>query len=155
MADEFSVGKNNNDCGANFINGIEFLRRGMLAQASHCFEMAYEKTAYSDDHYNKYASYCGYARVINGDRGGLLICREVARNERRDGDVFCNLAKSEWYFKDRKRAVDSLLQGLKVDAQHAGIRKLCDELPMRKKTPIGFLPRNHLINNVLGKMFRK
>jgi len=155
MTNEVSTGENESYCHANFVNGVEFLKRGMNSQASRCFEMAYEKTTYSDAYYNKYASFCGYARVINGDRGGLVICREVARNEQSDGDVFYNLAKSEWYFKDRKRAVDSLLQGLQVDGLHEGICQLCDEMSMRKKTVIGFLPRNHAINNMLGKFLRK
>ncbi len=142
-------------CCPNFINGVEFLKRGMMSQASHCFEMAYEKTTYSDKFYNKYASFCGYARVVKGDRGGLSICREVARNESNDGDVFYNLAKSEWYLKDRRRTVESLLQGISVDNAHTGIQALSNEVCMRKKTPVGFLPRTHAVNNFIGKWLRK
>lgn len=142
-------------CSPNFINGIEFLKRGMISQARHSFEVAYEQTTYNDIHYNKYASFCGYARVIAGDRGGLSICREVAKNELYDGDVFFNLAKSEWYFKDRKRTVDTLLQGMEIDKMHPGMRELCQQVCLRKKTAIGFLPRNNLINNKLGRLFRK
>ncbi len=142
-------------CTPNFINGIEFLKRGMISQASHSFEMAYEQTSYNDAHYNKYASFCGYTRVLNGDRGGLTICREVARNEMHDGDVFYNLAKSEWHFKDRKRTVLSLKKGLKIDSMHPGMREFRNDLGVRKSTPIGFLPRNHGINNKVGRFFRK
>jgi len=142
-------------CSPNFINGVEFLKRGMVSQARHCFEVAYEQTPYKDVHYNKYASFCGYARALAGDRGGLSICREVAKNELYDGDVFLNLAKSEWHFKDRKRAVDTLLHGMEIDCKHPGIRELSEKLCMRKKTAIGFLPRNNIINNKLGKLFRK
>jgi len=155
MTDELLAEAGNSDSRANFINGVEFLKREMFSQAGHCFEMAYEKTSYSDADYNKYASFCGYVRVINGDRGGLSICREVARNEHSNGDIFYNLAKSEWHFKNRKRTVDSLMRGLKVDDAHAGICELCDELSMRKRKVIGFLPRNHAINNILGKLLRK
>jgi len=142
-------------CSPHFINGIEFLRRGMVAQASHCFEMAYEQVSYSDKNYNKYASYCGYARVLNGDRGGLSICREVARNEMSDGDVFYNLAKSEWQFHDRKRTVGVLQRGLEVDALHNGMKKFRESLGVRKKVPILFLSRDNVLNKKLGKFFRK
>jgi len=142
-------------CNPNFINGIEFLKRGMVSQAGHCFEMAYEKISYNDINYNRYASFCGYTRVLNGDRGGLSICREVACNELYDGDVFFNLAKSEWYFKDRKRTINTLQQGLEIDCMHPGMRDFSNELCMRKKSAIGFLPRNHALNNALGKLFRK
>jgi len=142
-------------CNPNFINGVEFLKRGMISQAGHCFEMAYEKISYKDLHYSKYASFCGYARVLNGDRGGLSICREVARDELYDGDVFYNLAKSEWFFKDRKRTVETLHKGISVDHMHPGLCELRKELRVRKKVPIRFLPRDHTLNNMLGKLFRK
>lgn len=142
-------------CSPDFINGIEFLKRGMISQARHCFELAYEQTPYSDLHYNRYASFCGYCRVLNGDRGGLSICREVARNELYDGDVFYNLAKSEWHYNDRKRTVAILSLGLGIDDKHPGMRKLRDTLGFRKKIAIRFLPRNHVINNRLGMLFRK
>ncbi|MCW9048100.1 MAG: hypothetical protein OQK46_08485 [Gammaproteobacteria bacterium] len=142
-------------CCPDFINGIEFLKRGMISQARHCFEVAYEQTTYRDVHYNKYASFCGYVRALAGDRGGVAICREVARNELYDGDVFFNLAKSEWHFKDRKRTVDSLIHGMEVDNMHPGMRELSAELRMRKKAAISFLPRNSALNNKLGKFFRK
>jgi len=111
-------------CSPHFINGIEFLKRGMVGSASHCFEMAYEQVSYSDEYYNKCASFCGYARVLMGDRGGLSICREVARNEFSDGDVFYKLAKSEWQYRDRKRTVKVLDKGLQVDVFHMGMQKL-------------------------------
>ncbi len=142
-------------CSADFINGVEFLKRGMISQSRHCFELAYEKISYDDMHYSKYASFCGYARILSGDRSGLSICREVARDELYDGDVFYNLAKAEWYFKDRKHAINALIRGIDVDCMHPGIRDLCKELHMRKKAVINFLPRNHMLNNRLGKLFRK
>ncbi len=155
MVGEGGEGKDYSACNPNFIVGIEFLRRGMMSQASHSFEMAYEKTAYSDKYYNKYASFCGYARVMEGDRGGLSICREAARNERKDADVFCNLAKSEWHYKNRKRTVSSLLRGINIDKAHLEMRDLCNEVCLRKKVMISFLPRDHAINNFIGKWFRK
>lgn len=142
-------------CSPHFINGVEFLKRGMLVQAAHCFEMAYEQTSYSDTFYSKYASFCGYTRVLNGDRGGLSICREVARNERKDGDVFYNLARLEWHFNDRKRTVSVLSEGLQVDAMHQGMCDLQQSLGVRKKKPIIFLPRNNPLNNRVGKLFRR
>jgi len=142
-------------CSPHFINGIEFLKRGMVSQASHCFEMAYEQVSYSDVHHNKYASFCGYARVLSGDRGGLNICREVAMKELYDGDVFYNLAKTEWHLNDRKRTVEVIEKGLGVDDKHPGLRELRNNLGVRKPPIIRFLPRNNLINKKIGKLLRK
>ncbi len=147
--------KDNSNCCANFINGIEFLKRNMISQAAHSFEMAYEKVGYSDTHYNKYASFCGLTRVLLGDRGGLALCREVSRNETHDGDVFYNLARVEWHFKDRKRAVEALTNGIEIDEAHNGLWDFWGQIGMRKRKPITFLPRNNLLNNGLGRLFRK
>jgi len=143
-------------CDLNFIKGVEFLAQGHIAQAAHYFALAHEQVTHQDIHYNRYASFCGYARVLNGgDRGGLSLCREVARRELYDGDVFFNLAKAEWYFKARKRTVGALKDGLRVDFMHPGLRELRNNLGVRKRAPIVFLPRAHALNNGLGKLFRK
>lgn len=142
-------------CDPNFINGIELLEKGMISQANHCFEIAYEQVSYSDLHYSKYASFCGYSRVLSGDRGGLMLCREVVANEMYDADVYFNLAKSEWHFKNRKRTIESLLKGLEIDAAHPGIKGLCKTMSMRKRAVIGFLPRNNILNKAIGKLIRK
>jgi len=142
-------------CDPNFIDGIDFLERGLYSQANHCFEVAYEQVTYSDIHYNKYASFCGYTRVLNGDRGGLMLCREVVANELYDADVYYNLAKSEWVFKNRKRTIDALLKGVDIDASHPGIRGLCKKMNMRKRAAIGFLPRSNVLNKTIGKLLRK
>ena len=143
-------------CDPSFTEGIELLAQGLIAQAAHCFELAYEKVTYSDIYHDKYASFCGYLRVLSGgDRGGLSLCREVARSELYDGDVFYNLARAEWYFKARKQTVSALRDGLKVDFMHPGLRELRKSLGVRKRAPIIFLPRTHALNNGLGKLFRK
>ena len=147
--------KDYSNCSPHFINGVEFLKRGMVSQASHCFEMAYEQVSYSDQYYTKYASFCGYARVLSGDRGGLSICREVARNELHDGDVHYNLAKSEWQFHDRRRTIDVLEKGLEIDVVHPGMLDFRQSLGIRKRKPITFLARDNLLNNKLGKLFRR
>ncbi len=152
---EYVTYQDYSQCSPNFINGVEFLKRGMLSQASHCFEMAYEQIPYSDLHYNKYASFCGYARVLNGDRGGLSICREVARSEMYDGDVYYNLAKSEWHFRNRKKTVDSLELGLGVDDKHPGLVEFRQSLGIRRKVILAPLPRNNALINKIGKLFRK
>ncbi len=127
----------------------------MISQARHCFELAYEQVSYNDLHYNKYASFCGYTRVLSGDRGGLMICREVIVNELYDADIFYNLAKSEWVYKNRKRTVDALLKGLTVDSAHPGIKNLCRKMCLRKRSVIRFLPRDNALNSFIGRLFRK
>ncbi len=142
-------------CHPHFINGVEFLKRNMLSQAAHSFEQAYEQVNYRDPHYNKYASFAGLCRVLLGDHGGLALCREVARNELYDGDVFHNLARVEWQYGDRKRTVEALTNGLRIDEAHPGLQQFRQRIGVRKRSAISFLPRNCALNNRLGILFRR
>ncbi|MCW9012678.1 MAG: hypothetical protein OQL06_02750 [Gammaproteobacteria bacterium] len=142
-------------CCADFINGIECIRWNLIPQAVKSFQLAYESVGQYDIYHNKYASFCGYARVLNNDRGGLELCRDVARNEIHDGDVLLNLARVEWHYRNRKKAVMALQQGLKIDNRHPGLGRMREKIGYRSRQPLSFLPRQHSLNNMIGKLFRK
>jgi hypothetical protein len=124
-------------------------------KALHYFQLAYEAVNQNDIYHNKYASYCGLIRLINGDRGGLDLCREVSRSELHDGDVFFNLARAEWHFNNRKKTIRALEKGLEIDGAHPGIINMRIDLGVRKRAVLPMLSRNHVINNSLGKLLRK
>lgn len=124
-------------------------------KALHHFQIAYESVNRNNVYHNKYASFCGLVRVINGDRGGLPLCREVALNEKCDGDVLLNLARAEWYFQNRKNTIQALHKGRQIDALHPGIIKMREELGIRKHKVLPGLTRNHALNSFLGKLRRK
>jgi len=121
----------------------------------HFFQLAYESVNRSDIYHNKYASYCGMVRLINGDRGGLDLCREVAHSEMHDADVFLNLARAEWHLRNRKKTVIALKKGLQIDSRHPGILKMREDLGIRKHKPLSVFSRNNVINNFIGKLLRK
>lgn len=141
-------------CCDEFVEGVEFLNQQVMPRAAVRFQQAYESVDRADIYHNKYASYCGLARVLSGDAGGLQLCREAARSELYDGDVFLNLARAEWYFENRKLTVATLNKGLRVDADHPGLRQMREELGIRQKTSLPFLPRNHPLNQALGRLMR-
>lgn len=142
-------------CCSDFVEGIECLKERAIPKAVQRFQLAYESVGRNDIYYNKYASYCGLARVLSGDRGGLELCREVARREIHDGDVFLNLARAEWSFKNRKNTVIALKKGLQIDNRHPGLRLMREQLGIRQRSPLPFLPRSHKLNHALGKIMRK
>jgi hypothetical protein len=139
----------------NFILGLAFLKKQLLTQALRNFQLAYDEVPYGDIYHNKYASYCGLTRVLNGDRAGVELCRDAARQEMIDGDVFLNLAYSEWHMKSRKRSVGILKKGLKIDAKHAGLNKFESFIGRRSRPIIFFISRDNFLNKTLGKMVRK
>lgn len=142
-------------CCDEFVEGIAHLEESAIPKARQSFQQAYESVERSDVYHNKYASYCGLARVLSGDASGLDLCREAARTEQQDGDVFLNLARAEWFYKNRKNTVIALKKGLQVDNRHPGLREMREQLGIRMRCPLPFLPRSHPLNRALGELLRE
>lgn len=134
---------------------IELFNSRLIKKSLHYFQLAYESVNRNDVYHNKYASYCGVARLLNGDNGGLELCREVAHSEIYDADVYLNLARAEWRFRNRKKTILALQKGLQIDSKHPGILKMREEMGVRRNRAIPVFKRDHAINNYLGKLQRK
>ncbi len=109
----------------------------------------------NDGQYNRLQSYYGLTLVLNSNENGLSLCREAASNEQLDGDVFLNLACAELTTSNRKRAIEMIQLGMKVDPEHARLKRACSRIDSRKKSCIDFLPREHLLNRLLGRLMRR
>ncbi len=146
--DDFST------CCHDFIDGVAHLKDRAIPQAVKSFQSAYESVGRTNIYFNKYESYCGLAKVMSGDRSGLEMCRHAAQYEMMDGDVFYNLARAEWFYKNRKNVVIALKKGLKIDNRHPGLREMRAALGVRERCALPFLPRSHPLNRALGALLR-
>ncbi|MFV9614388.1 MAG: hypothetical protein ACNYZG_00425 [Gammaproteobacteria bacterium] len=141
-------------------NAKDALRAGDYKAAERAFKIALDSTnehigLSNDGKYNKVQSFYGLAQVLNANENGLLLCRDAASKEKFNGDVFLNLACAELEGNNRKRAIDAIQHGRKIDAAHALLKRACVRLDCRKKCCIGFLPREHRLNRILGRLMRK
>ena len=131
----------------------------LKAQDYHAAERAFAKTLASmgdhDEHYNLVSSYLGLAQVLTDNPDGLLLCRDAAGNEVLEGGVFLNLACAEWYSQNRKRAIDAIRRGVKIDAEHPQLNQACARLDCRKRCCFNFLPRGHRLNRLFGRLRRR
>ncbi len=122
-------------------------------------ERAFKMTLDSiDEHHglhNNVLSFYGLAQVLILNKNGLLLCRDAASNEVFEGEVFLNLACAEWDSGNRKRAVDAIRHGVKIDADNKQLNRACAQLDCRKKCCFGFLPRSHKLNRLVGRMLRR
>lgn len=109
----------------------------------------------NDGQYNKVLSYYGLAQVLNANEQGLLLCREAASYETLNGDVFLNLACAELESDNRKLAIDVVQHGIKIYPGHRKLKRACARIECRKKSCLGFLPREHILNRVLGRLIRR
>ena len=142
-------------CCDDFVEGVTLLKDRAMPSAIDRFQKAYDSVGRADVYRNKYESYCGLAKVLSGDSTGLEMCRHAAKGELHDGDVFLNLARAEWYYENRKAVVIALKKGLQIDNRHPGLRQMREQLGIRQRTALPFLPRSHPLNHALGKLLRQ
>jgi tetratricopeptide (TPR) repeat protein len=136
-------------------NARDALKAQDYKAAERAFKKALESIDEHDENYNRVLSYYGLTQVLNANTNGLLTCRDAASNEVFHGEVFLNLACAEWYSDNRKRAIDAIRHGIKIDAGNTQLNRACAKLDCRKKCCISFLPRGHIFNRLFGRLFRR
>ncbi len=136
-------------------NARDALKAKDYKAAERAFKIALDSVGEHDEQYHNVLSYYGLAQVLISNENGLLLCRDAASNEVFDGDVFLNLACAELESNNRKRAVDAIRHGIKIDADNEQLNRACAKLDCRKKSCFSFLPRNHKLNRFFGRMLRR
>jgi hypothetical protein len=136
-------------------NAKDALRAKDYKAAERAFKKTLDSIDESHNHYNSVLSFYGLAQVLTSDEEGLLLCRSAASNEFVDGDIFLNLACAEWHCNNRKRAIDTIRHGVKIDAGNKQLNKACARLDCRKKYCFSFLPRSHKLNRIIGRLLRR
>jgi len=136
-------------------NAKDALKAMDYKAAERAFKIALDSIDEHHENYNNVLSYYGLAQVLISNNNGLLLCRDAASNEVFDGDVFLNLACAELESDNRKRAVDAIRHGVKIDADNERLNRACAKLDCRKKCCFGFLPRGHKLNRLFGRLRRR
>ena len=135
--------------------GLQALEVKDYKAAARDFETVLKDLDEHDEHYNRVASCAGLAQVLIDNRNGLLVCRDAASSEALDGTVFLNLACAEWYSHNRKRAIDAIRSGCKIDAGNERLQRASTLLDRRKRSLFQYLPRKHSLNRAFGRLFRR
>ena len=139
---------------ALFDNGLIALKAADFKAAERDFQEVVNDLDENGEQYNRVASYLGLAQVLNANRNGLVLCRDAASSEVLDGQVFLNLAAAEWHSANRKRAIDALYRGSKIDRDHPQLQRAVELADSRKHPVFTFLPRSHPLNRFLGRLLR-
>ncbi len=137
-----------------YAQGIAALKAGDYPAAEREFDECLKNIDEHHEQYNRVASYMGLCQVLNGNPNGLLLCRDAGSSEVLDGRVFLNLAIAEWRSGNRKRAIDCLHRGCKIDSSHSKLKQACALIDRRRKPVLNFLPRDHFLNRLLGRLMR-
>jgi len=101
-----------------------------------------------------YYSYLGYGIALRERRvrEGLQLCRHSVKVEFYQADNYLNLARTCVLARQRSGAVRAVLDGLKIDSHHPGLRAMRRELGIRGRPILPFLDRANFLNQFLGRL---
>lgn len=84
-------------------------------------------------------------------RAGVDLCKRAIDLEFYNGDHYANLARVYMASNNRKKAVETADQGLKLVPEHEYLTEVRQELGVRKRPPVPILDRSNPINVSLGQ----
>jgi tetratricopeptide (TPR) repeat protein len=143
--------------GENQFTPEEHHRRGLaLLDAGHGHE-AFEhlSRAYLSDPQNARfrSSYALALALVRGQYlGAVELARAAVRQEFYNPDLYLNLAKIYLAFDFKPEAIRFLRRALMVDPDNEAAQRKLADLGIRRRPPVRFLPRDHLLNRWLGRL---
>ena len=81
-------------------------------------------------------------------------CQTSLKADRFDANHRANLAKVYIEADDRKKAIEALQDGLRIDPDHTAIHYVWDDIGKRRPPVLNFLARDSPINIWLGRILR-
>jgi len=137
----------------------DHFRRGRDSLACGAAPEALEhlRTAHQIDRENpRYRSYYGLAIGLVERRfdRALELCRSAAKEEFFNPDLYHNLARVHLGFGFKAEAIRYLRRGPMIDPANAAMHEDLRKLGTRARPPLGFLPRRHPLNRVVGRLRR-
>ncbi len=88
-------------------------------------------------------------------KNALVLCIKSLKSDITNPDIYFNLAKIYVLSEKKALAVKAMKKGLKYDSTHDGLKRLSDELGIRRKPAIGFLSRGGVLNKSIGRLTYK
>ena len=85
-------------------------------------------------------------------KDGLALCRHAVKLEFYQAENYYWLAQAYSLTNSRRRFLDTIAQGLKIDPENRQLLELRKELDERRPPVLRFLSRTHPLNRALGKL---
>ncbi len=135
----------------------EHHRRGLaLLEAGHGHEgFEHLSRAYLSDPQNARfrSSYALALAFVRGQfLGAVELARAAVRQEFYNPDLYLNLARIYLAFDFKADAIRFLRRALMVDPENAAVNAKLAALGVRRRPPLRFLPRSHVLNRMIGRV---
>ena len=136
---------------ADYVQGWKYVTRNDWAAALSCFDSVLQRNDPFHPYHTLYSSAHGLASVMNGKPCGLNQCRQAVIDEPKRADLYANLARAHLQLRQRKKAVDAIFKGLRVQPNHADLLSLKSEMGCRRRPMFPFLSRDNPLNRFIGR----
>jgi tetratricopeptide (TPR) repeat protein len=139
------------------VTAEESYRRGrdLLARSELDAALGHFRTAHQIDRASpRYRSFYGLGLALVERRfdRALELCRSAAKEEFFNPELYHNLARVHLAFGFKAEAIRYLRRGLMIDPGSSAMLADLHELGLRRRPVLGFLPRRHPVNRLLGRI---
>ncbi len=134
-----------------YLQGMRHAGRDDWSSALGCFDSVMSRHDQFHPYFPIYNSAQGLARVMTGTSCGLNQCRQSVQDNPKRADLYENLARACLKLKQRKKTIDAISMGLRVQPNHPGLNLIKQQIGCRRRPSLPFLNRDHPINRFLGR----
>jgi tetratricopeptide (TPR) repeat protein len=133
-----------------FQRGLTFLQINNSAQAFRAFRAAYKQEPLNAYH----ISYFGLTLTMENENveQGIALCREAVQLMPFEPEFYLNLSRVYLKAGRRKRALDTLLEGLAFKQNNKLLKSELARIDLRRKPLLTFLSRANFLNQIMGRM---
>jgi tetratricopeptide (TPR) repeat protein len=132
-----------------FERGCRLLEKGNPEEAFGCLEKAHHRHPEDARIRSQYGLCLGL--VEHRFEKALELCRSAVKQEFFNPDLYLNLALVHLNFGFKSEAIRNLRRGQMIDPANQRIADLLAQLGERRSQVLGFLPRRHPLNRLLGR----
>jgi tetratricopeptide (TPR) repeat protein len=136
-----------------FSQGLDYLRKNRIPEAANAFRRAFKTDPDNPRHLSYYGLILALAEENVPD--GINFCRAAILRAAYEPEFYVNLCRVYCKGGQRKKALETLLEGMKFDKNNALLRMEMRRLGARRKPLLSFLSRDHILNKSLGRLTYK
>lgn len=131
-------------------DGIRMVRAGDYLNGLTALSEAYAKGGEKSPDGLSYYGLC-LAVVQKKYKSGVDLCKKAIEMQFYRADHYRNLSLVYLATDHRKKAIETVEKGLKVNPEDEGLLKMRKEIGLRARLPIPFLSRSNPLNEFLGR----
>jgi tetratricopeptide (TPR) repeat protein len=133
-----------------FLQGLNYLQQNHLAEAANAFRFAFKEHPGNP----QYVSYYGLILALyeGNFHDAVNFCRGAIVHSSGEADYYLNLCRVYAKAGQRKKALETLLEGMRAGANQSVLKVEMKRMGCRRKPVLPFLSRDNILNKSLGKL---